>query len=799
MNQIKPETRQISKKVQYLLLALFFCVSVVTLYLWNARSIEGPYVTQDEPLYFNLARHLHLNFSFQGHQQYGPLYPLVISVLFFAKSEQTIYRLVQIFNILVYSSAILPFFWVSSKLIRNRLLAVISAGMFLFFPMKTLVGAVWAEPLFIPLIAWCMVVFLKYQEKKTIGNSLGLGILLGLLYLAKSSGLVLFIAVFLVSCYDFLFIEKQKRRAWKYPLLILAGAMAFVLPWMYRNTVVSAGALGYQSEVALIRENLFAFEKIAKLSLYQISYLVVGTGLVFFLLYVLALIETPKRERASLFKILIGVYIIGLVLICAFHHSGDQAAEAAYGRYLTMVIPYIILLGIQYYEQRGGKWSTEKRKLAIGIGVAMALVILVASPFHWAFFAKGYASNFDLTIWDGLLVGGDGFAWSPPQGVEALPVVVILAALCVVFFSWNREKVRHGILALLCCLCIVGGIQGNNKIIILAHSQKDTNELLRLLEEKGYAPSEIIKENMGSAGFYDLFWFGEYFETLPREMEIYFGGETQQVPKDALRVFTPDHLMFRGVKVEPEEIAAAQGKEVVKAMSLSYQKDTAGRVDFYVGEENAKRIFGSSYREEVLEMAWGQTDVEQMTEDMVREMAFGYMGFGEEGRGNLDSAALEALGEGEEAPEAVFGHYGRTYPFYLAIGKGNYRITLHNDTALVGQIMEAEGLGAVSHIFLNGEYMGTFDLLYYPEIALYFSTTGPEKVSISFVPVEGSFFSISKMHIEDYRENIDQVSYYWAEGEQDAPAVEQVGNVGIYPVDQWELAQGASWLNKEDN
>jgi len=522
-----------------LIILSIIIVSTLSLYIWYIKNIKGPFIFLDETVYFNLARSIHESFTFSG-EQYNPLYPFLISVAFFGNNEVEAYEIIKFFNILVFSSMVIPLYLICKRIYSHFFLQIFIPSIIIFLPWKSVVNIIWAEPLYYTLFIWSCFLYIFYIEKKSYLRAVFLGLSLGFLFLTKQSGLILFTGVIFALGYEFLIIEKKKLiNINKHLIVISVGIMTF-FPWLIRNMIYEKTAFGYSSEINLIKNNLFNFLDVANAFLYQISYISIATHFIFFIIFITLIINLRHydKEKQS-FIILILFYTIGIILLSAYHRINNP--EIPFGRYTTVVIPFMIIIIIHYIINSA---CDDKRNIQILLlGFLIYIITLKWSVVINSLYSYSYLNNFDLAIWNDFFVGNGIINWKPDKTIKGVTLLSSLFLLITIgiLLPNNKRLKFYGLICLLLFM-VYSGFRSNYYVYSLSKSTTDINDMFRFIINENI-PQDQLYRNV-ELNYLDKTWLNYElkpisFSDFNKRILLDFGRADSPVADDAYDVQAP--------------------------------------------------------------------------------------------------------------------------------------------------------------------------------------------------------------------------------------------------------------------
>lgn len=379
-------------KPAYILLGLFV-IAVAIRFLLALLSSDGPIIYIDEGLYINVARGLagsgEVTYRDQPTSYLYLLYPITLLPMFLLPTSVDLYRAVQLWNIVIMTSAIIPGYLLARRLKLSRAWSYVAVVFLLVMPDMILSSFMIAECLLYPLMLWLFYVAFRMGEgdKPLLMGGL-VALISALLYFTKP-GNIAFGIVFLVL----MAIWGIRQRDWKrVGTACLAGACMALL--------VAGGYLLYNASFDRITSVLSLYKKqIPTLSLHNIlgalqssilhMLLFVFAGVCF--IPILPIIERKAflpNQRLMLDAIALSVVVgaVGTaVMVTLYEWEGTWLNCRVHLRYLMYYMPVLFM----YVLSIANKEGKLQRKGLIACGICMALFIF---PSAFAGFTAGSAS-----------------------------------------------------------------------------------------------------------------------------------------------------------------------------------------------------------------------------------------------------------------------------------------------------------------------------------------------------------------------------------------------------------------------
>tara|TARA_Y100000034_G_scaffold131836_1_gene193462 strand:+ start:588 stop:2096 length:1509 start_codon:yes stop_codon:yes gene_type:complete len=293
-----------------------------------------------------------LDFSVHGlpSDHFPPLYPMALSVAYIFKDMHAVYLAMKFINVLISSLIIFPS-WLIAKEFLSEKRALSASILISLIPSNfSFSGYIMSENLFYPLFLFSIYFIYKSFTTENFKYKVFSGLFIGLTFLTKSFGLVLFVLVLLMVVFTF----KKKN------LLILIVGFITALPWILRNMVLHGfnsgsiiGRYGYitKTDLLLTYEGILSFFTWIIL---DFGFLILASGVFFSILSInffkKSLKDRKIRTYTSLFLLSLGLI---LVVISKHHVSSiilhkslfDWLDGRPVGRYIDVLLPLVFIGG----------------------------------------------------------------------------------------------------------------------------------------------------------------------------------------------------------------------------------------------------------------------------------------------------------------------------------------------------------------------------------------------------------------------------------------------------------------------
>ncbi len=330
-------------------LLVLFCI-LVLLKTGIAFFVQSPSIFSDEYLYMKIARSFFYHHEFSVHQiqfhNYPPLYPTLLSVMYFFQEMHLIYFGMKFLNAIISSLIVIPLYLLARTLWDEKeafLLTIVTSlfpGFFAFSPY------IMAENLFYPLFLTTI-----YGVYKSITESkISWFILTGVSFIAAYMTRVIAIAV--IPIFAVLIIQKWLRV--KRRILLSATLLLGIL-------LISGLIVGFTSDTLWrnihfirniqVKDGIFFLIWIAG----WITYVALSTGIIP-LIALTAGWKDDKRRVWILIVIGLGVTLTGILALRAASglikiQNPIHLPGRPIGRYIDMLSPLVIILGLNMIKK----------------------------------------------------------------------------------------------------------------------------------------------------------------------------------------------------------------------------------------------------------------------------------------------------------------------------------------------------------------------------------------------------------------------------------------------------------------
>lgn len=365
-------------KKNIIFLFLFFFILSISKAFISIFVVKTIYVLPDELTFAEIARSITNNrlFGFYFGHPVGKelLYSILISIAFLFHNMFYSYDFIKLINAFFSSTIIFPLYFLAEEFLesKNALFIPILAGLLPASNAYSL--AILAENIYFPLFLFAIYFLFKYEIKKTKNFAIFAGVLIGLAFLAKPTGISLFggyllYVVFLsiIKPYHGIYnkISGITKDFWERKLIFIISAV-LILSWLIRNGFYFGfsitGMLHYHyGEASNFIDLHISYLLLGYLILEHISLMIISSGLVSFIFFLYVLWLSFRNdinymnENAQInfqkLKKLLGIFIFPLLLLLLI--ASKQSELMVYtadtnrllGRHIVVTMPLIFLIG----------------------------------------------------------------------------------------------------------------------------------------------------------------------------------------------------------------------------------------------------------------------------------------------------------------------------------------------------------------------------------------------------------------------------------------------------------------------
>ncbi len=343
---------------------LFVILGVIFVKILLVSLVLAPSAFSDAYIYNKMAESFFKSGEFSIHgvstSLFPPLYPIVLSISHFFNDMTNVYWLMKVINAIISTLVFIPAYLLSREFFNEKRSFVIALLVSLIPSNFAFSGYIMAENLLYPLFLTAFYLIYRSFNHEGYRFDILAGIFIGLSFLTKFTAVMLLILVFFYFLYKFSLNQLKKKTVLGMLFLIT------VLPWIIRNGLEFgfsfSGILGhYSKEASLTLDVAGALPNVGSWFLLYISFIVLGSGIILFLMSFNTLFSSDKKIRDF------GIFVfLGLVVLSGMLAIPNISAVSSYrtifpwllgrpvGRYIDLLLPLFIILGflgLKVYEK----------------------------------------------------------------------------------------------------------------------------------------------------------------------------------------------------------------------------------------------------------------------------------------------------------------------------------------------------------------------------------------------------------------------------------------------------------------
>ena len=380
---------------------LFVILGIIILKLILASSVPAPSAFSDAYIYSKMARSFFILGEFSIHgvstSLFPPLYPILLSVSYVFKDMVLVYWVMKVINVFLSSLIFIPAYLLSKEFFNEKRSVVIGLLVSLLPGSFAFSGYIMAENLLYPLVLGAFYLIYKSFNDEGYRFDVLAGIFIGLGFLTKVTSIMLLFLVFFYFCYR-PSIKQVKKKG-------VLGVFFFltILPWIIRNGLLFgfsfSGMLGhYSKEASLTLDILAALPNVGSWFVLYISFVVLSSGIVLFLMSFNSLFSKDKKTRDfSIFSFL------GLVILAGILAIPNISAVSYYesffhwligrpvGRYIDLILPLFVILGVLGFKV----YEKERRMFNESFLITLIFVLIGSTLLFFPLFP---VNNMSLTL-----------------------------------------------------------------------------------------------------------------------------------------------------------------------------------------------------------------------------------------------------------------------------------------------------------------------------------------------------------------------------------------------------------------
>ena len=334
------------RKQTVLWLVLIYICSVLIRYLLALASRNFPTVRIDEFLYYSLGRSIATKGSLlylgQPAEYNYILYPLILSPVYLLFGQGTNYfRIIQLWNIMLMSLTVFPFFGLCNAMIQKRKMALWMTALFMLLPCFILGEFIYSEAIIYPMFFTLMYCIYRYLQENRIKYTIWIGVLGALLYYSKPGAVLPAILALLI------FAGKAViNRSGKSGIQAVVGAGCLTVLF-FALKLIAEQVLGYQGALLSFYDDQASFTLNYENSFFYYAavrypyYFVLMGGV---LPFAVSLWYYPEYSRGD------KLYYLFLIISALFTMAGTawlvnrpEQKTILYLRYVEMYMPVLLI------------------------------------------------------------------------------------------------------------------------------------------------------------------------------------------------------------------------------------------------------------------------------------------------------------------------------------------------------------------------------------------------------------------------------------------------------------------------
>lgn len=448
-----------SKGETALILGSVYLLYVFFRYALAKATSAYPVTVIDEFLYYGLARSIAngegLLFRGQPAAYAFVLYPLLLSPVYkLFGGSANMYRLLQLWNILIMTLSLFPVYALSRRVLGSQGKALGMAALALLLPEMILGGSLISECVIYPLFFCTLYFAYRYLCEGRLRDILLVGVIGGLMYFTKPGQAVpggVFLA-FALACGVIARDKKQILKA-----LGGAAAMLLVIGAFYLIVIVGFGQKTtlfslYDRQLpgtSGVRPAVFF-----KAVLMYAYYFILASGVLCFLLPLIRFrsFEKPARQLYIVVMLSLAITILGTAAVI---NMAEYRSETVHMRYIAMYVPALLMFCFVKAPGEGTDDMLARSRLSDAmppLPACAALALVLACAFLYGCGAgtdtgTSLIANLSLSMcYDGIL---------SQQAVVATVLSVLSVPLC--YLALTRLRARQaraaGVIALSALMC----------------------------------------------------------------------------------------------------------------------------------------------------------------------------------------------------------------------------------------------------------------------------------------------------------------------------------------------------------
>lgn len=399
-----------------------YCGVVLCRFLLALFTSAYPMVNIDEFLYYGMARSLSegkgLMFRGQPANYSYILYSLtLVPVYLFGFSGALLYRMLQLWNILLNSLSVFPLYGLAKKACNDEKRAFSATVICMLLPDFMLGQSMMSENIILPLFFTLFFLFLRYFENKRIPDIICIGLIGGLLFSAKPG------AVIPAAVFDIVLLVQGIRT--KNRKMLFHAFFSLLL-----TAAVAAGFFGL---VSLLRG------KASLLSIYQV--------------------QVADGKHLNVFFKFIGIYVLYIILaggigyiVVAFRNWRSFSPEQKWLFCTVFVAVLITIIGVSWSVNRYEYNADTAHMRYIGMYVPLVYMFALIKPAAVKSSRNQSAKRREWAPWIVLLLTAALLAIGAYAGVNRYSVFAENATFAIIISAFRKRISAWAVTAIILLL-----------------------------------------------------------------------------------------------------------------------------------------------------------------------------------------------------------------------------------------------------------------------------------------------------------------------------------------------------------
>ena len=356
---------RLEKKRTVLWLVLIYIFSVLIRYLLGLVTKSFPTVSIDEFLYYSLGRSIATKGSLLYLGQPAVynyiVYPLILSPVYLLFGQGTnFFRVIQLWNIILMSLAVFPFYGLCYAMVQKRKAALWLTGFFMLLPMNILGEFIYSEAIIYPLFFTLMYCVYRYLKDCKIKYTIWIGILGVLMYYSKPGAVLPAILALL------LFAGKAVcKKSGKAGFQVLAGLLCLTTGFFLMK-LLAEKVFGYQGtwlsvyDDQAIESKNYNIEYFYNTAVKYPYYFYLAGGILPIVVSLWNYCNYSREDKQYYVYLIICTFLT--MIGTAFVVNRPERKEILYLRYVEMYLP-VLLVFIAVPEKEHQQLTSHSRKV----------------------------------------------------------------------------------------------------------------------------------------------------------------------------------------------------------------------------------------------------------------------------------------------------------------------------------------------------------------------------------------------------------------------------------------------------